>query len=71
MKRKMMYTLLVVAMICMCVGCKKKDQTQQTETLKQETKTEETVMETQNETETEQFETAGEDSWEDSADGWD
>lgn len=69
MKRKMMYTLLVVVMICMCVGCKKKDQTQQTETLKQETKTEETVIETQNETE--QFETAGEDSWEDSADGWD
>ena len=67
----MMYTLLVVVMICMCVGCKKKDQIQQTETLKQETKTEETVIETQNETETEQFETAGEDSWEDSADGWD
>lgn len=112
MKRKAVYTLLVVAMLCMCVGCKKKDQAQQMETVKQEmtaetaqetetpketeaqtaqqktTETENTVqgnteastgMQTeannavtsQENAETEELEIGSEDSWEDSADGWD
>ena len=110
MKRKAVYTLLVVAILCMCVGCKKKGQAQQMETVKQEM-TAETAQETSKETEaqtaqqkttetentvqgnteagtdkqaaenstvtsqenveTEELEIGGEDSWEDSADGWD
>ena len=112
MKRKAVFTLLVVAILCMCVGCKKKGQAQQMETVKQEmtaetaqetetsketeaqtaqqktTETENTVqgnteagtdkqaaenstVTSQENVETEELEIGGEDSWEDSADGWD
>lgn len=112
MTKKAVYALLIVVMICSCAGCKKKDQTQQMATVKQESETE-TVKETkadketeiqnlpqkttesdstgqknteagtdkqaaENNTvtspeniETEELEIGGEDSWEDSADGWD
>ena len=116
--KKIIYICLICLMICSCAGCKKKDQTQQMATVKQESETE-TVKETkivketkadketeiqnlpqkttesdstgqknteagtdkqaaENNTvtspeniETEELEIGGEDSWEDSADGWD
>lgn len=110
--KKIIYICLICLMICSCSGCKKKDQTQQMATVKQESETE-TVKETetnketeiqnlpqkttesdstgqksteastdkqaaenstvtsQENVETEELEIGGEDSWEDSADGWD
>lgn len=112
MTKKAVYALLIIVMICSCAGCKKKDQTQQMATVKQESETE-TVKETKTDketeiqnlpqkttesdstgqknteagtdkqaaenstvtspenVETEELEIGGEDSWEDSADGWD
>lgn len=92
--KQIIYICLICLMICSCAGCKKKDQTQQMATVKQESETEtvkktKTDKETEIQTlpqkttesdstvtspenvETEELEVGAEDSWEDSADGWD
>lgn len=76
MKKKMMYFSVTCMIIGTCFGCGKSGQSETESNTTNNTET--TVMaETNVETDenikmqSEQIETAGEDSWEDSADGWD